>query len=270
MAIDLESDSSGVLVTRDPAKATTWKTIYERDLRTLPSQSLMEGAAIDGNYGVVSRTIDGLPWTISAWMGHASIVAGSGLRMYAADTQYSGLPYGGLGCTLNVTALPGYDPAKSTACMVRYQGTLAPVVSTGGGFGVALGSSSNRMVLTQRYLSWRTRSEAGSATVEFSQGDDYRDDSGATPERWVFGCFTEPSGPLRRGLCAHRRWTLASMPTFEQLSPVFGTSIGWNSTDYGMGFFCEGQQGNQSDPSGYYGPFWGTFIRIMQRAPNAA
>lgn len=93
---------------------TFWETIYERDLRTLPNQTLNANA---------DQTIDGLTWWTHYSSGNGDSVAvvnGLGVRLRGSQPPTSGNNYAGAYAGIAVYLMPQYDPTKRVAVQFRF------------------------------------------------------------------------------------------------------------------------------------------------------
>jgi hypothetical protein len=102
-----------------PAISTFWTTLYERDLRALPTQ------AISGSGGYTSFTMDGVRWTFHHSSSTAAQVNGTGVTLTITSGRQLSIgqnAYAGLRLCVVASELPGFDSTKQTACLVRFSG----------------------------------------------------------------------------------------------------------------------------------------------------
>lgn len=109
----------------DEALDTLWETLYERDLTTLPTQSVQ--ATFSSTYK--NFTADGQPWFFHGSAGTLLISAGQGMVLGAQGGAFGGNPYAGLFVGLRAWLMAGYDAAKALAVQVRFSGAVSTLSS---------------------------------------------------------------------------------------------------------------------------------------------
>lgn len=103
------------------APTTFWTTLYDKDLRTLPNQTV--SATLASSY--LNFTADAQPWYFHGSSGSLMIVNGQGMVGTTSADATSGGPYSGLHVGLKMYQMAGYDVAKETAVQVRFANVVS-------------------------------------------------------------------------------------------------------------------------------------------------
>jgi hypothetical protein len=96
--------------------STFWTTLYDKDLRTLPNQTV--SASMSNTFA--NFTADGQPWCFHGCTASLMIVNGQGMVGTVNDDARDGSGYSGLHVSMKLYQMAGYDVAKETAVQVRF------------------------------------------------------------------------------------------------------------------------------------------------------
>jgi hypothetical protein len=109
------------------APATFWSVLYDKDLRTLPDQTV--SATMASSY--LNFTADGQPWCFHGAAGSLMIVNGQGMVGVTDDDTTTNGAYQGLHVSMKIYQMAGYDVTKETAVQVRFSNLISGA-ATGG------------------------------------------------------------------------------------------------------------------------------------------
>jgi hypothetical protein len=248
----------------DESGGTAWDVLYDKDLRTLPTQSIEPVLGRDPWYRTFEA--DDLLWSLHGSAASLVITQGVGMEMSGRGQG----PYSGNIVSLHVYQMPGYDPAKQVAVQVRYSGSMVSgeagaVLWTGHetwGYGPANNGDLVRLIRTApgsgvpevRYL--------GAASLAPEKAGDVMDN-------WVFAVAAMPyaadgAGQANRNYRSayFKRDVTGDMPAIEDMMPA-GSFNGVGSGNDGT--FKAGFYVGHADWQGT-GYVTATHIRVLQRA----
>lgn len=265
---------------KDPPNSL-WSTLYEVDLRTLPTQTLQPTI----QYALYENvTIDGKPWFFHYAYGLATLVNGTGLQMSAEGGVYDGNRYAGLFVGLKLYEFPGWDATKATAVQVRFAGPhFAGDIGAfhySGGDVWGYGPGNNALVA--RWGSNRINTWVNGSTVNVSAESRVGTsvatgpaDAAETLASFVLGAVAMPfEASPSYGVRTNRRWVygllrrnltgVSAMPTIESMIPTGGGSLidgVPHFPQYRMGAFLGSFPGTATRVSATL-----THLRVLQKA----
>ncbi len=245
-----------------PAPITTfWSVLYDKDVRTLVTQSVAPAAEYTYKRFTTS---DGIPWAFQGSPGTAMISNGAGLTMSSSARQLTEAQNAYAGCRVCVICneLPGYDATKELCAMVRFEGAFDAAGSEFGsvcwtGSQAYSGPAANSAVIkicreaNLIGVKWTNPQNAG--------WDDMRVFSRAAPlgalaTPWVAATIFSVDRTHTQGLFREHAGT--GMPAVEQLKAAGGHTETRGRVDpVHMGFYVGA------------GSFIATHVRILQRVP---
>lgn len=257
----------------DEATDTFWDVLYEKDLTTLPTQSVQPTFA--STYKTF--TADGQPWFFLGSSGTLMISAGNGMILGAQGGSQSNAVTAGVFVGIKIWDMAGYDPAKATCVQVRFSGALSGLGAGDiGAFHFTRGDAWNSAVnnpLLCRYGQGRAHTfvDAGLATYGVSVPSYAGTDT--TLDSFVLATAVMPFEPSPSyGERTNRRWKYgllrrgvsdASMPSVESMMPLGSWSCADGipqSSDYRMGAYLGSQPGTQVSVASRL-----TYIRVLQK-----
>jgi hypothetical protein len=146
--------------------ATFWTTLYDKDLRTLPNQTV--SASMVNTF--INFTADGQPWCFHGSSGSLMIVNGQGMVGNVSGDYSSGGAYAGLHVGLKLYQMVGYDVAKETALQVRFSGNVTSSAIAGASTWCSpyeqWGYGPGDEVAVQRWDAYTTRSRFSALGVD--------------------------------------------------------------------------------------------------------
>jgi len=255
------------------APSSFWDTLYEVDLRTLPSQSIPVG-----NSAYLSFVLDGQPWYAHTSNGSLAVVNGQGIVGSAQYDASGGNGYAGVHFGLRAYAMAGYDQTKQTAALVKYAGDLSASPGgqvlgasnwTGGeNWGYGPGYTASILKATKSDVHFFATNQGAGPGLAYAAhpGEDWLEWTFATtampmvgmgsPDYTSLRTHARMGAVLRGGVDAY-----AVMPPMESLAGIGmrnGTGNG-ESSSLKIGFYAGSNNGVSI-------PFRATHIKVVQRA----